>query len=881
MNRFLQDYKTDSKGSIVSLIHPKGKFIVPEENIEKFWNLYCDCYIDETLGLAECHNFAHIPVLVDVDIKREGDIQEPLYSLKQVQRLVHIYQKVLREILDDVSSENLYCFLLEKPAYIIKKSDKKYTKNGFHLHFPFLFMSRYDQEYHLLPRIKIECKKLSPSEIPQDVSIDNYVDKGYLKSTWLLYGSRKDELQPTYLVTGVFEDSGEVNHEWKNFLYNYKLSINDQFVSLDNYNIDYYLPRIFSIVPRGREEYIKNVHDNLELVSNHIPGIIKTKKQTNAKFRDDTDDIETKAEKLLNILNKERVENYNDWIMVGWTLFNVFDGSEIGYDLWVKFSRKSPSKFDESVCYHTWNSMIKKDLTLGTLKYMAKCDNPEKYKEVSKEFVKPWLEKCMKLDGTHNDLAKALFQRYEGEFVCSSITKNIWYQFTNHCWKRDEEGNTLRKKISDEFVYEYELIANDYIKKMSTVDSEEESKMYKSKLNNVVKLIRNLKSSPYKTNIMKEANEVFFNEEFHKKLDANPYLIGFANGIYDFEHFIFRPGNPQDYVSIKMNINYIHDLTMENPIVQDVISYFTKIFPDETVREYFLHISCDIFIGGNRNKIVQVWSGEGNNGKSITQQLFEKMLGPYNIKLPTSLIVGKRTQSSSACPELARAGNGVRFAMLQEPDEKDVINVGILKELSGNDTFYARGLYKEGTEITPMFKLALICNKTPKLPNADKAAWNRIKVIPFESTFKEEAPDTLEEQLATKIFPMDKQFCDKIPKMIEPLAWYLIERLKTKPMIIETPPKVMYATQSYQKSNDIYQQFIDELIIDNPDGFVLLNDLYVAYKDWFRESIPNGVLATKLEICEQFNKVWGVGESIGNSFRWNGRSIRNDFTINI
>jgi phage/plasmid-associated DNA primase len=40
---------------------------------------------------------------------------------------------------------------------------------------------------------------------------------------------------------------------------------------------------------------------------------------------------------------------------------------------------------------------------------------------------------------------------------------------------------------------------------------------------------------------------------------------------------------------------------------------------------------------------VQIWTGEGDNGKSITQMIFEQMLGPYNVKLPTSLITGKRT----------------------------------------------------------------------------------------------------------------------------------------------------------------------------------------------------------------------------------------------
>ncbi len=50
-------------------------------------------------------------------------------------------------------------------------------------------------------------------------------------------------------------------------------------------------------------------------------------------------------------------------------------------------------------------------------------------------------------------------------------------------------------------------------------------------------------------------------------------------------------------------------------------------------------------------------------------------------------------------------------------------------------------------DIDPFFKLIFICNTIPNIRNPDNATWNRIRVIPFESTFKDNIDDiSLEEQ---------------------------------------------------------------------------------------------------------------------------------------
>lgn len=59
-----------------------------------------------------------------------------------------------------------------------------------------------------------------------------------------------------------------------------------------------------------------------------------------------------------------------------------------------------------------------------------------------------------------------------------------------------------------------------------------------------------------KSKLMKECAMQFIDEKFESKLDVNPYLIGFDNGIYDINDMVFREGNPSDHVSLTTKYEY-------------------------------------------------------------------------------------------------------------------------------------------------------------------------------------------------------------------------------------------------------------------------------------------------------------------------------------
>lgn len=879
IKKVLQKHYNDSVfHTHVSMIQPRGKFQFNRGDLETLWDVYCESVKSEKkpiVGIAEKPQ-RYMPVLVDIDIKimdNEGtDWGEHIYDDTHIIQTIETYQSILRNILDDCSDEDLTCVLLEKPIYKITKGKNTYSKNGFHLHFPYIFMDRVDQETHLIPRAQ---KMLSDIGTFVDLGFEDsgsVIDRGSCSVPWLLYGSRKDESMEPYVVTKVFDSECSVISLEEAFS-KYRLYDKDENLIEIKGNVEKYLPRILSVFAYGRET--KELKTGLvsplkEKIMSKAP---KKKIQVSVK-----EALKLSA-KLLPLLGQFRAEDRNEWMTVGWALFNIGDGCPEALEQWLEFSARDEEGYDESACIYEWERMTKRDITMGTLRYFASIDSPEQYTEFTKEQAKHHMEEA--IQGSHNDIAKALYEMYGNKFVCASYTSKIWYQYTDHRWEEIEEGVFLRTKISDELAPKYVKMGQDLYKLMSECTDKPQEAAYRERQKLVTRMIANLKSSPFKNNVMKECCEIFYDRRFRDKLDLNKYLIAFKNGVYDLKLNIFRDGRPEDFLSKSMGIEY-KEFDEDDDDIRFVIDYLQKMFPDKSVRQYFLDNSSDVFVGGNKQKIVLFWTGHGDNGKSMLQTIFEQMFGELAIKFNTTLLTGEKVGNGSANPELARAGNGVRWTVLEEPNRKEIIkNDGLLKSLSGNDKYLARDLFEKGKntrEIKPMFKVTFICNQLSKM-SGDAALWNRVRVLPFESTFVkagQPCPETFEEQLRQKRFPRDPDFEDKIPGMLQAFCWLLLEHRKNITSRIE-PEKVMEATRLYQRKNDIYRQFIEECIVDakpTEEGHVSaisLIELYARFKEWHKESFPGHTLPIKDDISEYFEKAWGNSDK---GRKWHGYRFR-------
>ncbi|KAJ2488713.1 hypothetical protein IWW37_004584 [Coemansia sp. RSA 2050] len=288
-------------------------------------------------------------------------------------------------------------------------------------------------------------------------------------------------------------------------------------------------------------------------------------------------------------------------------------------------------------------------------------------------------------------------------------------------------------------------------------------------------------------------------------------IIAFDDGVLDMSNFEggIRGGKPSDFVTTSISYKVLFDshVSME----EELDGLLSSLFPDDELLDYFLLHMSSCLDSGNLDKLFVIWYGVGNNGKSVLESLVEHTFGSYCYKAPTSLFSSRRTGSSSATPETANF-NKTLISFIQESDSRENMNIGVLKELTGNDTIYTRNLYETPKTIEVRCKFILVTNKIYNLSQADEATWARVRVIPFLSKFVNNDEEVDEEQ---NIFRMNPQYIRRVRK----LAPYFMRLLiKTYPRYKANglPPckLVQEHTSSLKRLNSPIALFVEDELIE-------------------------------------------------------------------
>lgn len=841
--------------SHVSMIHPTCSFLLSDrESIDEFWDNYPRAIEggNYSFGIGEKPQ-QFVPVLVDIDLKfarAPNSGEKFMYSEKFVAYIITCYQDAIRARVKGVTEDQLCCLWLSKPPYSEVKGSSVTWKNGFHLHFPFLFVRAISQEVVLIPHVLQSLANNPTPDMPDIINGDDFLDRQAVKNSWLMYGSVKKRGARPYLLERVFDSKAAPIDPIKAFSGQRIYDSLQNPICVTEKNWQHLLPRILSIFPCGRtvsDMRATEVAAELQafVTKPEKPELAVPERQRRSRDKI-LKDTEIAAE-LVRMFSPMRAVGHHDWMMVGWALFSVSNASARGQEIWTNFSLKTEDH-DAQRCAYEWSRMKNRGtITMGTLRYYAKQDNPRDYAKFLTE-----QQRKSALDLSERGLAFMFHQHCQFDFI---YCKRNWYEFKDHYWRRVDEGLQVQTRMYNTLSACLKTLASSYQDEISEMRRNEEddtadSEKLSGKAKSIEMCISSLGRSRFISAVFGFCKEFFHDQEFGQKADTDKYLIGFENGVYDLRLDLFRPGSPTDYLTRHMAASY-REFSEDDIRVAQVLELFEKIFPNAAVRRYFMDIASEMFVGENIRKQAYFWTGSGNNGKSVIQKLFSLLFGILAGEAPTTVITSRKVSVGGATAELARLGGGMRVVFLAEPSPDEEINPGPFKSLTGNDNYYARDLYESGKdvrEIVPMFKMNIVCNDLPKMrSNADPATWDRVRVIPFEATFTLKPPATVEEQNEKKRYPMDTSLMRRLPDMIDALLWILICHRK-KPRI-EEPEEVLVATREYRSSNDIIAFFIETHVAEDPESSISIHQIYEYYKDFCKVSGA----PTKLPMMD-FNK---------------------------
>jgi len=133
--------------------------------------------------------------------------------------------------------------------------------------------------------------------------------------------------------------------------------------------------------------------------------------------------------------------------------------------------------------------------------------------------------------------------------------------------------------------------------------------------------------------------------------------------------------------------------------------------------------------------------------------------------------------------------------LFSEPNKKDVLNFGLIKELSGGEQVSSRGLKQDPVDYIPQYKIFILCNYLPKIDDQGKGIWRRIRSIPFTSNFVEN-PDPNDKSQ----FKLDEHIGDNFGLWKFTFINILIEHLKLYNQDgLYDIPEIMESTNNYKK----------------------------------------------------------------------------------
>jgi putative DNA primase/helicase len=300
-------------------------------------------------------------------------------------------------------------------------------------------------------------------------------------------------------------------------------------------------------------------------------------------------------------------------------------------------------------------------------------------------------------------------------------------------------------------------------------------------------------------------------------LDREPFLLNVQNGTLDLRTGQLRPHRREDRLSKMAAVEFHQEAAC--PLWLGCVRRWMD--GNEDLVRYLQRVVGYGLTGDVSEQCLWFFHGGGENGKSTFLGTIIAMLGDYAMQAVSDLLMVKHHE---AHPTERADLFGKRLVATIETEEGKRMAEALMKQLTGGDPIRARKMRQDFFQFEPTHKIILAANHKPAVRDTGRAAWRRIKLVPFTVTITDAEKD--------KSLPA-KLRCE-LPGI---LAWALAGCLDWQEDGLGEPEEVRAATAAYRAEQDTVQAFLDGGCRMHPEAKCQAGALLEAYQRWSGEKL--------------------------------------------
>lgn len=507
------------------------------------------------------------------------------------------------------------------------------------------------------------------------------------------------------------------------------------------------------------------------------------------------------------LIQNDRVD-YKEWIKIGVSMLLVFKDDERAYAEFLKYSKRH-HRFDLGLFNKTFDDLKKRQYKRGGWSVLRKW-TPKEHWDLIEDVPLPMVS-------YDYDIAEFIYKTFSKYSITTTKSNNrsagsskgVWYRFINHRWQETCDVEVKNEVITEYLYGEYESLIKGVERSLATC-CEDEAKDIKKRLKEIRKTFGELKGVTKVNKILDALFNKYYKRDFMAKLNQNPYLLGFTNGVYDFKDKAFRPGQEEDYISLTTGYDFKEDRNYREEerlkkIIMEICCERQDLY--DTLTEVLAR--CLIGDNSTNNQLFYCLYGRGSNGKSTLASILKESLGDYHAVMPTSLL-SQKSQRADACNADVAKLIGKRVVVCSETEQDVPINISTVKNMSGEEVISYRNLYESVRESKITWSVFLLTNDKLRLPSNDYGTTRRFRYLPFKAKFLD--PHELQEaHEGVKCYLKDRDIMKNLKEIRGDFMNLLIHtEIKDR---IEFPQWIIDDTMEMIKSQDKLQGILDTYFI--------------------------------------------------------------------